>query len=93
MSEKNYISGLLIKEVGNYGELSVSVKIDDFVEQLNKIANNGWANIKIAKNRNPTDKGYTHHCYENTWKPEKKEEKKRVKEEPDYTDDSQELPF
>ena len=22
-----------------------------------------------SKNRNPTDKGYTHHSYENTWKP------------------------
>ena len=69
MAEKNYISGLLIKEVGEYGNLNISVYVEDFIHDLKKIENKGWANIIIAKNRKPTDKGYTHHSYENTWKP------------------------
>lgn len=69
MADKNYISGILIKEVGQYGQLNISIKVEDFITNLREVANNGWANLTIAKNRNPTDKGYTHHCFENTWKP------------------------
>lgn len=72
MAEKNYISGILIKKTGQYGQLNVSIKVDDFVEQIRLIENNGWANIVISENRMPTDKGYTHHCFENPWKPEGK---------------------
>lgn len=72
MADKNYISGILIKEVGQFNQLNISIKVEDFIDNLRKVENNGWCNLTIAKNRNPTDKGYTHHCYENTWKPEKK---------------------
>jgi hypothetical protein len=78
MSEKNYISGILIKKFGQYGQLNVSIKVADFVEQLQAIENNnGWANLVIAENRQPTEKGYTHHCFENTWKPETKDEPRK----------------
>lgn len=106
MAEKNYISGILIKEVGQYGQLNISIKVEDFIGNLKKVENNGWCNLTIAKNRNPTDKGYTHHCFENTWKAEgrkqgtakedeemDREADKKAKDEPDYTDESQELPF
>lgn len=95
MSDKNYISGILIKEFGEYGQLNVSIKIDDFGEQLNKISNNGWANVVIAKNRNPTEKGYTHHCFENTWKPGKKESQRNneVQSEPEENINQDGLPF
>ena len=32
---------------------------------------NGWANIVIAKNKEKTDKGMTHHVYQSTFKPKK----------------------
>lgn len=67
--DKNYISGILIKS-GRFDQLNISIKIEDFVKAIRGISNNGWANIVIAKNRQPTEKGYTHHCFENTWKPE-----------------------
>lgn len=69
--EKNYISGILIKRTGQYGHLNISIKVEEFINQLRSIENNGWANIIIAENRTPTEKGYTHHCFENTWKPER----------------------
>lgn len=70
MAEKNYCKGILIKEFGEYGKLKVSIKIDEFYNFLKSIENNGWANIEIAKNKEVTAKGYTHHCYENTFKPD-----------------------
>ena len=74
MVDKNYIKGIFIKEFGNYGQLSISIKVDDFIEALQEIQNEkGWANIVIAKNREATQKGYTHHCFENVWKPEKQD--------------------
>ena len=104
MADKNYVSGILIKEVGQYGQLNLSIKVEDFVEQLMGLNNNGWVNLTIAKNRNPTDKGYTHHCFENTWKPEGRKQgtakedeaydrqaDKKAKEEPEDSDSS--LPF
>lgn len=71
MTEKNYIGGILIKKTGQYGQLNISIKVQEFIDQIQSIENNGWANIVISENRNPTDKGYTHHCFENTWKPDR----------------------
>jgi len=97
MAEKNYISGILIKEVGEYKQLSISIKLEDFIEQLENIENNGWANIMIVKNRNPTDKGYTHHCFENTWKPNRREEPEEeipsTQSEPELPETNDDLPF
>ena len=72
--EKNYINGFVIKEklFDNGGKiLKVSVKVDDFVEQLREIESKGWANLNIAKRKEPSDKGVTHYVYEDQWKPEK----------------------
>ena len=72
--EKNYINGFVIKEKSfdNGGKiLKVSVKVDDFVEQLREIESKGWANLNIAKRKEPSDKGVTHYVYEDQWKPEK----------------------
>lgn len=92
MADKNYISGILIKEVG---QLNVSVKVEDFITNLREVANNGWANLTIAKNRNPTDKGYTHHCFEDTWEPDQKKEPKEPREDSPYIapEDESSLPF
>lgn len=92
MKTKNYLSGILIKESGAYKQLSISIKLDEFISQLKKIENNGWANIIIAENRTPTEKGYTHHCFENTWKPNKKEGTP-LQSEPDLTETNDDLPF
>lgn len=93
MAEKNYISGILIKKFGQYGQLNVSIKIDDFAKQLEEISNNGWANLVIAENKNPTEKGYTHHCFENTWKPETKDEPRKPSAYQAPEDVSSDLPF
>ena len=72
--EKKYINGFVIKEKSfdNGGKiLKVSVKVDDFVEQLREIESKGWANLNIAKRKEPSDKGVTHYVYEDQWKPEK----------------------
>tara|TARA_X000001382_G_C3154427_1_gene174063 strand:- start:912 stop:1220 length:309 start_codon:yes stop_codon:yes gene_type:complete len=73
MQEKNYINGITLKEktFDDGGSLiNVGIKVDDFIEQLNAIKkNSGWANIVIAKNREATEKGLTHHMYESTFEP------------------------
>lgn len=95
MADKNYISGILIKEVGQYGKLNISINVEDFITNLREVANNGWANLTIAKNRNPTDKGYTHHCFENLWKPDQKKGSKEAREDSPYIapEDESSLPF
>ena len=73
MQEKNYINGITLKEktFDDGGSLiNVGIKVDDFIEQLNAIKKkSGWANIVIAKNREATEKGLTHHMYESTFEP------------------------
>ena len=93
MAEKNYISGILIKKTGQYGQLNISIKIEDFVNQIQAIDNNGWANIIIAENKNPTAKGWTHHCFENTWKPTDKVDNKTIATEATEVDGLDTLPF
>lgn len=94
--EKNYISGIFIKEIGQYKQLAVSIKVSDFIHQLQAIEDkNGWANIIIAENKNVTSRGYTHHCYENTWKPLAEETRKAAEEilTPEEQAGNKELPF
>ena len=93
MADKNYISGILIKKFGQYGQLSISIKLEDFIGQLQAIENNGWVNIVIAENKNPTAKGWTHHCFENTWKPSDKADNKIIAEKATETTDNDDLPF
>jgi len=70
--EKNYINGMIIKEktFDNGGsQLKVSVKVDEFIEQLKTINEKGWVNLIISRRKEPSDKGVTHYAYEDPWKP------------------------
>ena len=70
--KKNYLNGAVIKEhtFDNGGtELKVWIKVDEFLEQLESIENNGSANIIIKKRKEPSDKGVTHYIVEDTYKP------------------------
>ena len=71
--DKNFAKGLAIKsrEFADGGTiLKVGIKVDEFVQWLMTLpATNGWANIQICKNRQPTAKGLTHYASEDTWKP------------------------
>jgi hypothetical protein len=82
MAEKNYIPSSIKKVETQYGELfNVAIKVDD----LQKIAKKGWANITIAERREVSEKGATHYAYENTYEPPKETtaEAKTDKEEED----------
>jgi len=75
--EKNYINGIIIKEkvFDNGGkQLKISVVISDLISQLSEIknkSNSDWANLIIARRKEPSDKGVTHYAYEDPWRPEK----------------------
>ena len=48
--EKNYINGMIIKEKSfdNGGsQLKLSIKVEEFVEQLKAIEEKGWVNLVI----------------------------------------------
>jgi len=75
--EKNYINGIILKEkiFDNGGtQLKVSIKLDEFVEQLKTCEQDkdfkGWINCCISRRKSPSDKGVTHYMYEDTWKPD-----------------------
>ncbi len=71
--DKNYINGLVIKEKtfdNGGGQLRISVKVQELIEQLQAIEENGWANILISRRKKPSDKGVTHYAYQDTWKPD-----------------------
>ena len=75
--EKNYINGIILKEktFDNGGtQLKVSIKLDEFVEQLKACDQDkdfkGWVNCCISRRKAPSDKGVTHYMFEDTWKPD-----------------------
>jgi hypothetical protein len=71
--EKNYINGMIIKEKNfdNGGsQLKVSIKFDEFFEQLKAINEKGWVNLIVSERKVPSDKGVTHYAYEDPWKPD-----------------------
>ena len=71
--EKKYINGMIIKEKNfdNGGsQLKISVKIEDLINDLESIEENGWANLIITRRKEPSDKGVTHYAYEDSWKPD-----------------------
>ena len=52
MEEKKYVNGIVIKEktFDNGGtQLKMSVKVDDFINELKSVSDNGWANLIINK--------------------------------------------
>ena len=71
MSNKIYSKGLFLKEINTkYGPMIKAViKVDDFKLFLDKNNKDGWVNLNINKNKQPTEKGYTHHAVVNNWKP------------------------
>jgi hypothetical protein len=72
--KKNYIDSLIFKEktFENGGtQLKLSIKVSEFIEELRSIQDNGWANLIIARRKDPSDTGVTHYSYEDTWKPNK----------------------
>lgn len=75
--EKKYINGLILKSKtvetknGPMGILKVSVRVDEFIKELQEMAHDGWVNIDILKRREPSEKGVTHYAVENTWAKDK----------------------
>ena len=68
MREKNYVASSIKKITTQYGELfNANFKMED----LQKIAKNGWVNITIAERKEPSEKGATHYAFENTFNPNK----------------------
>ena len=70
--EKNYINGMIIKEKSfdNGGsQLKLSIKVEEFIEQLETIEEKGWANLVVSRRKEPSDKGVTHYAFEDPWKP------------------------
>lgn len=69
MANKNYIPSSIKAVETQYGELlNVAIKVDE----LEKIAKNGWAHITIAERKEPSEKGATHYAFENTYEPKVK---------------------
>lgn len=74
MENKQYVNGIIIKEKNfdNGGsQLKISIKVDDLIEQLEKLKDNGWVNLIVSKRKIPSDAGITHYTYVDTWKPKK----------------------
>lgn len=55
----------------SYELMTVSIKVDDFIEEIKKIAKDGWANIVIKKRREPSEKGVTHYVIKDEYTPKK----------------------
>jgi len=71
--EKNYIASSIKAVTTQYGVLiNANIKLDD----LQKIAKNGWVQITIAERKTPSEKGATHYAFENDYTPKPREEEK-----------------
>ena len=99
MTDKQYVNGIIIKEktFDNGGaQLKVSIKVDDLMEQLNKLKDNGWVNLIVSRRKEPSDGGITHYSYVDTWKPKKSSgESKNLLDNKDnmMNGDADDLPF
>ena len=92
MADVQYVNGLFIKEIGNYGNLSIGIKVDELTEQLQTLKNkNGYANIVIKKRKESSEKGFTHYAVVDTWQPN--QTKDRVDAEDGLTEEQSDLPF
>ena len=45
------------------------IKAEEFQDQVNNIAEKGWANLIIAKRKQKSETGISHYCYEDDFKP------------------------
>jgi len=94
MEEKKYVNGVVIKEkqFDNGGSiLKMSVKVDDFINELKSISDNGWANLIINKRKEASDKGITHYVVVDSWKPDAKKASSKMVEV--ASNNSDDLPF
>tara|TARA_R100000152_G_C6741385_1_gene165158 strand:+ start:639 stop:926 length:288 start_codon:yes stop_codon:yes gene_type:complete len=95
MTEKKYVNGMIIKEktFDNGGtQLKLSLKVEELINQIKELNDNGWVNLIITRRKEPSDAGVTHYAYVDTWKPTKQNNstKKAVTSEDLDEDD---LPF
>lgn len=73
MEETKYINGILIKErtFDNGGsQMKISIKTEDFINDLKEVDKNGWCNLILNKRKEPSDKGVTHYLKVDTWTPD-----------------------
>lgn len=73
MEETKYINGILIKErtFDNGGsQMKISIKTEDFINELKEVDENGWCNLIMNRRKEPSDKGVTHYLKVDTWKPD-----------------------
>ena len=73
MAETKYINGILIKErtFDNGGsQMKISIKTEDFINELKEVDDNGWCNLIMNRRQEPSDKGVTHYLKVDTWKPD-----------------------
>ena len=73
MAETKYINGILIKErtFDNGGsQMKISIKTEDFINELKEVDDNGWCNLIMNRRQEPSDKGVTHYLKVVTWKPD-----------------------
>ena len=98
--EKKYVNGIIIKEkvFDNGGkQLKVSIAISELIRQLSDIkdrSDSDWANLIIARRREPSDKGVTHYVYQDTWQPDSNYNSKDGNTKAAASDsDDDELPF
>ncbi len=93
MEEKKYVNGIVIKEktFDNGGsQLKMSVKVEDFINELKAVEDKGWANLIVSRRKEPSDTGVTHYVKVDTWKPDPKKTSSKPKVETLEDDD---LPF
>ena len=72
-------------------QLKMSVKVDDFINELKSVSDNGWANLIINKRKEASDKGITHYVQVDPWKPDAKKASGKIVEV--ASNDSDDLPF
>jgi hypothetical protein len=73
MTDTKYLNGILIKErtFDNGGsQMKISIKTEDFINELKEVDENGWCNLIMNRRQTPSDKGVTHYIKVDTWKPD-----------------------
>ena len=63
---------LLIPKKEISEEKLISTNMEDLVEQLKTLNNDGWVNLIVARRKEASETGVTHYSYVDTWKPTKK---------------------
>lgn len=93
------------KEFGNYGDINISVCLDDIPSAHRQTSKNGkvYLNLVVSKKREPDQWGKTHSVRVDTWKPDQAPAQQanarpapnlgRQNARPALEDDSTDLPF